>query len=334
MTPNGPAAAISPTVHVSVLGPATIAGLGLRPGSVTIDATLGGGGHTDLILDASAPDGRVLAIDADPAARARVVERLAPAIASGRLIVAAGNFRDLSAIAAEHEFRAVDGIVMDLGLSSDQLADRERGFSFSGDAPLDMRFDPTHGQTAADLLATSDEEAIAGILWRYGEERRSRSIARQIVAARARAPIARTSELARIVAAAVPGRPGGIHPATRTFQALRIAVNDELGALEAALPQALDLLAPGGRIVVISFHSLEDRIVKQWMLTEAKGCICPPGLPECVCGHTPRLRVLARHPIMAGADELAANPRAASAKLRIAERLPLSTNVPTPSEGA
>ncbi len=301
----------------------------LRPhdGGRYLDATLGGGGHTSAILEASAPGGRVLAIDADPAARERVAHRLQDAIAAGRLVVAAGNFRRMAELADEHRFRPLDGVVMDLGLSSDQLADRERGFSFSipegsvTEAPLDMRFDPTQGESAADLLATRSESEIADLLWRYGEERRSRAIARRIVAAREQRPIRTATELAQLVAKAVPGRPGGIHPATRTFQALRIAVNDELGALAEALPQTLDLLASGGRLAVISFHSLEDRIVKQWMRAEERGCVCPPDAPVCTCGRTPTLRVLTRHPQVADEAEVAANARARSAKLRVAERL-------------
>lgn len=309
------------TAHVSVLPEEVLAALAPRSGGAYLDATLGGGGHTARILAASAPDGHVLGLDADPAARARVAAQLAAEVQTGRLAIAAGNFRDLAAIAAAHGFRDFDGILLDLGLSSDQLADQGRGFAFAADAPLDMRFDPTQGESAADLLATRDETALADLIWRFGEERRSRAIARRIVAARATAPITRTGELARLVAAAVPGRPGGIHPATRTFQALRIAVNDELGALAAALPQALDRLAPGGRLAVISFHSLEDRIVKHWLRAEARGCVCPPTAPACVCGRTPRLRDLTPHPIVATAAEIAVNPRARSAKLRIGEKL-------------
>jgi 16S rRNA (cytosine1402-N4)-methyltransferase len=312
---------IAASIHIPVLRDAIMGWLRPRAGGRYLDATLGGGGHTAALLDASAPDGRVLAIDADPAARARAEQRLARQIAAGRLIVAAGNFRDMARIAAAHKFAPVDGILMDLGLSSDELADRARGFAFAVDAPLDMRFDPTQGETAADLLATRSESEIADILYQYGEERQSRAIARRIVAARARMPITRTTQLAALVAGVVRGRPGGIHPATRTFQALRIAVNGELDALAAALPQALDLLAVGGRIAVISFHSLEDRIVKQWMRAEARGCLCPPEAPVCTCGRVPRLRILTPHPQTAEATEVAANPRAGSAKLRAAERI-------------
>jgi 16S rRNA (cytosine1402-N4)-methyltransferase len=309
------------TVHISVLRAAIVEWLRPQAGGRYLDATLGGGGHTAALLAASTPNGQVLAIDADPAARARVAQRLEGDIAAGRLRIVAGNFRDLAEIAEAAKFAPVDGIVMDLGLSSDELADRERGFSFSADAPLDMRFDPTQGETAADLLATRTETEIADLLYQYGEERQSRAIARRIVALRVTTPITRTQQLASLVAGVVHGRPGGIHPATRTFQALRIAVNGELEALMAALPQALDLLAPTGRLAVIAFHSLEDRIVKQWMRAEERGCICPPQIPVCVCGRTPRLRILTPHPQMADAAEIATNPRASSAKLRVAERL-------------
>lgn len=310
------------TVHLPVLLDEVVAGLRPHAGGMYVDGTLGGGGHTAALLAAG---GRVLGIDADAEARARTAQRLVEAIADGRLVIAAGNFRDLADLAAVHGLTAVDGVLLDLGLSSDQLADRERGFAFGVDAPLDMRFDPTRGESAADLLATRREEEIADILWRYGEERRSRVIARRIVAARATGRITRTTQLAELVARVIPGRPGGIHPATRTFQALRIAVNGELDALQAVLPQALELLAPGGRLAVISFHSLEDRIAKHWMRDEARGCICPPAVPVCTCGHQPRLRVLTPHPIEATVDESATNPRARSAKLRIAEKIEKGT---------
>ena len=309
------------TVHISVMREVIIARLRPRAGGRFVDATLGGGGHTAAILAATAPTGRVLAIDADPAARERAAHLLADAIAQKRLTIVADNFRHLADVIAAHDFAPVDGILFDLGLSSDELADRERGFSFMVDAPLDMRFDPTQGETAADLLATRDETELANIIFRYGEERLSRAIARRIVAARATTPITRTQPLATLIASVVHGRPGGIHPATRTFQALRIAVNGELDALEAALPMALDALAPSGRLAVISFHSLEDRIVKHWMRGEEKGCTCPPQIPMCVCGRVPRLRVLTPHPLLAHVGEIAANPRASSAKLRVAERL-------------
>ncbi|HUY76309.1 MAG TPA: 16S rRNA (cytosine(1402)-N(4))-methyltransferase RsmH [Ktedonobacterales bacterium] len=344
MTPDAPEAPHAPaqTVHVSVLSAEVLAGLAPQPGGVFVDGTLGGGGHTALLLERTAPDGRVLAIDADAQAIARAQTRLAEPLASGRLLLRQGNFAGLATLAREAGLAPVDGVLLDLGLSSDQLADRARGFSFAnatanrargfsfanataeGGATLDMRFDadPANERpSAADLLNTRDAEEIADILWRYGEERRSRAIARRVVEARQRAPIRRADEFARLVASVVYGRPGGVHPATRSFQALRIAVNDELGSLEAALPAALDILRPGGRIAVISFHSLEDRIVKRFFQAEERGCVCPPELPACVCGRTPRLRIITRHPITAGEAELAANPRARSAKLRVAERV-------------
>lgn len=286
-----------------------------------LDGTLGGAGHTRLLLDASAPDGQVLAIDADPLALERARTLLGEAIAEGRLLLRHGNFAQMGNLATAADFAPVDGILLDLGLSSDQLADRERGFSFSHDAPLDMRFDSNQGVSAADLVNTLPEDELADVIWRYGEERRSRAIARRIGEARRRQPITRTGELARLVAGVVHGRPGGIHPATRTFQALRIAVNDELANLEAALPAAIELLRPGGRLAVISFHSLEDRIIKQTFQREERGCICPPEIPQCVCGHTPRLRIVTRHPLTASEAEIAVNPRARSARLRVAEKV-------------
>jgi 16S rRNA (cytosine1402-N4)-methyltransferase len=292
-----------------------------QPGGVFIDGTLGGAGHTTLLLERVGPHGRVLAIDADPAALRRAEARLAEAIAQGRLLVRHGNFRQLGEFARAAGLAPVDGVLLDLGLSSDQLAARERGFSFAADGALDMRFDPTRGESAADLVNTRSDSELADIFWRYGEERFSRPIARRIVEARSQAPIARADELARLVAGAVRGRPGGVHPATRVFQALRIAVNDELGSLEAALPVAVETLKPGGRLAVISFHSLEDRIVKQFFQREQRGCICPPEAPQCVCGREPRVRIITRHPLAPGEAEVSANPRARSAKLRVAERL-------------
>ncbi|HEU5349484.1 MAG TPA: 16S rRNA (cytosine(1402)-N(4))-methyltransferase RsmH [Ktedonobacterales bacterium] len=308
------------TVHTPVMPDEVLSALQPHAGGRYLDGTLGGAGHTRLLLDASAPDGRVLAIDADPLALERARTLLPEAIAGGRLLLRHGNFAQMGELAAA-DFAPVDGILLDLGLSSDQLADRERGFSFTHDAPLDMRFDTSRGVSAADLVNTLSEDELADVIWRYGEERRSRAIARRIGETRQRQPITRTSELARLVASVVHGRPGGIHPATRTFQALRIAVNDELASLEAALPAAIELLRPGGRLAVISFHSLEDRIVKQTFQREERGCICPPELPACVCGRVPRVRIITRHPLTASDEEIAANPRARSAKLRVAEKV-------------
>lgn len=319
--PGGEGSTEGSTVHVSVLPDETLDLLAPRPGGRYLDGTLGGAGHTALLLARAAPDGRVLAIDADPAALDRARSHLPEEVGSGRLLLRQGNFARMAEVVAEADFAPVDGVLLDLGLSSDQLADRARGFSFAADAPLDMRFDPTRGESAADLVNTLDEAELADLLYRYGEERRSRPIARRIVERRREAPIERTGELARLVESVIHGRPGGIHPATRTFQALRIAVNDELGSLEAALPAAVELLRPGGRLAVISFHSLEDRIVKRFFQAEERGCVCPPELPACVCGRQPRLRIVTRHPVVAGEAEVASNPRARSAKLRVAERL-------------
>jgi 16S rRNA (cytosine1402-N4)-methyltransferase len=293
--------------HVPVLLAEAIAGLAPRPGGRYIDATVGGGGHAAAILEASAPDGRLLGIDADPAALVAAQARLASFGARATLVH--GNFRDLARLARNAGFESVDGVLLDLGVSSYQLDTPERGFSFLTDAPLDMRLDPTTGRTAAELVNELPEPALADLLYRYGEERAARRIARRIVEARRIRQIERTGELAAIVTRALGGRHGKIHPATRTFQALRIAVNRELENLEAALPQAVELLAPGGRLAVIAFHSLEDRIVKHF-LRAASGAD----------GST-RLRIITSKPIEASLEETRANPRARSAKLRIAERL-------------
>ncbi len=309
------------TSHIAVMPAEALDALRPQPGGVFVDGTLGGAGHTTLLLERVEPRGHVLAIDADPAALRRAEARLAEAIAQGRLLVRHGNFRQLGEFARAAGLAPVDGVLLDLGLSSDQLAARERGFSFAADGALDMRFDPTCGESAADLVNTRSDAELADIFWRYGEERFSRPIARRIVEARSQAPIARADELARLVAGVVHGRPGGVHPATRVFQALRIAVNDELGSLEAALPAAVETLKPGGRLAVISFHSLEDRIVKQFLQREQRGCVCPPEAPQCVCGREPRVRIITRHPLAPSEAEVSANPRARSAKLRVAERL-------------
>jgi 16S rRNA (cytosine1402-N4)-methyltransferase len=296
--------------HVPVLLAEVIAGLAPRSGGRYIDGTLGGGGHAAAILDASAPDGRLLGIDADPAALAAGSGRLASF--GDRLMLAHGNFRDLARLARASGFEPADGILLDLGVSSHQLDTPERGFSFMADAPLDMRMDPTSGETAADLVDELPEGELADLIYHYGEERGSRRIARAIVAARRTSRITSTEVLAEIVSRALGGRHGKIHPATRTFQALRIAVNHELESLEAALPQAIEVLAPGGRLAVIAFHSLEDRIVKQFFRAESgySGATGPL-----------RLRIITKKPIEAGSAEARANPRARSAKLRIAEKL-------------
>lgn len=306
--------------HVPVLYEQVLAGLEIGPGGRYIDATVGAGGHAAGILAASAPDGQLLGLDTDPEAVAYASQVLAPF--GDRVTVGVGNFRHLKRQAILLGFKDVEGILMDLGLSSRQLADVDRGFSFSQEGPLDMRMDRRGGETAADLVNQLPEAELAGILWQYGEERHARRIARAVVASR---PIQSTDQLAELVARTV-GRREKIHPATRTFQALRIATNDELGALSEALPQALDLLRPGGRLAVIAFHSLEDRLVKRFFQREARDCICPPETPVCVCGHQAKLKVISRKPVRPEASEIAENPRSRSARLRIAERLDLAPN--------
>jgi 16S rRNA (cytosine1402-N4)-methyltransferase len=304
--------------HVPVLPAQTIAGLAPRPGSVCIDATLGGGGHAEAILALIGPHGRLLGLDADPEAIARSRMRLARFAGQVRLVQA--NFREIGAVASANGFSPADAILMDLGVSSYQLGEAARGFSFMATGPLDMRMDPGAGLTADEIVNTWPQDALADIIYRFGEEPRSRRIARAIVAAR---PLHTTAALAEVIARAADAdrERRRVHPATRCFQALRIAVNDELGALESALPQASALLATGGRIAVITFHSLEDRLVKQFMQREARDCLCPPDLPACRCGHRAQLRIITRKPIQPDEDEVATNPRSRSAKLRIAERL-------------
>jgi len=306
--------------HISVLEHAVLDGLQIRAGGCYIDGTVGAGGHAEGILRAGAPDGRLLGLDADPAALAICRERLAPF--GKRVTLVHGNFADLATLAQAHGFVPADGILLDLGLSSMELAAPERGFSFQHAGPLDMRFDPHGPVTAADLVNGLSERELADLIYRYGEEPASRAIARAIVAAR---PVRSTTELAAIVAQAVRRR-GKIHPATRTFQALRIAVNDELHVLEQALTAALQVLKSGGvekggRLAVISFHSLEDRIVKQFFARESKDCLCPPETLVCTCGHKATLALVTRKPIVPTADEIMQNPRSRSAKLRIAARL-------------
>ncbi len=303
--------------HLPVLYQQVIRYLQPHSGGRYVDGTVGAGGHARGILEASAPDGLLLGLDVDPQALELAQAYLAP---FGKRVI----LREASYTALEEEIRAlgwedVDGILLDLGLSSMQLDRPERGFSFREDAPLDMRFSPRSPQTAADLVNTLPEADLADIIYRYGEERRSRQVARAIVAAR---PIHTTRQLAEVVARVTgSGRPG-IHPATRTFQALRIAVNRELENVESVLPQAIAALRPGGRLAVISFHSLEDRIVKHYFRRESRDCICPPRQPVCTCGHTAQIRVLTRKPVMASAEEREQNPRARSARLRVVEKLP------------
>jgi len=304
--------------HIPVMLAETLAGLAPAPNTDCIDGTLGGAGHAAALLRATGPGGRLLGEDTDPAAVARGQARLAQF--GDRVVLAQASFSQLATVAAEHGFAQVGAVLLDLGISSFQLGEAERGFSFQAEGPLDMRMAPGNPLTAADIVNYWSQDALADVIYRYGEEPRSRRIARAIVAAR---PIQTTTALANVVSRALGGRRGRerIHPATRVFQALRIRVNDELAALEAVLPQIVTLLAPGGRFGIITFHSLEDRIVKLFIQQETRDCLCPPDLPICRCGHRATLRAITRKPTQPGEDEISYNPRSRSAKLRIAERL-------------
>ena len=294
--------------HQPVLLEEVLQALQPRPGGAYIDCTVGDGGHAAAILERSAPDGRLLGLEADQAAVAMAAGRLAPF--GDRVVLIQRNFRHLDETTRQLQFPPAAGVLLDLGMSSRQLGASGRGFSFQHDEPLDMRFDPSVGLSAAELLNQLSEEAIADLLFQYGDERRSRRIARAIVQRRVTRRLARTADLVDAVQAAVGPRRGRIHPATRTFQALRIAVNDELGALEAVLPKAVACLRAGGRLAVISFHSLEDRIVKRFIRSRAVASSEQDLL----------LLDLSRRPVVASGSERAANPRARSAKLRFAER--------------
>ncbi|MER3400269.1 MAG: 16S rRNA (cytosine(1402)-N(4))-methyltransferase [Thermoflexus sp.] len=303
-------------MHIPVLLREVLDGLKVQPGGRYIDATVGGGGHAAAILERSAPDGRLLGIDRDPEVLERARERLRPF--GERVVLAQGSYAELRRLAVRYDFLEVDGILFDLGLSSWQLSDPHRGFSFQIEGPLDMRYDPGQGIPASEIVNRWPEKELAALIRRYGEERYARRIARAIVRHR---PIRTTTELAALIARTVGWGRDDLHPATRTFLALRIAVNDELSALEQALPQAVSLLKPGGRLAVIAFHSLEDRIVKTFFQREARDCLCPPQVPVCTCGHRATLRLITRKPIRPSEEEVRVNPRARSARLRIAERL-------------
>jgi len=314
-------AALAGTVHEPVLLRESIEALAPRSGGSYIDANLGGGGHAAAVLAASAPDGRLLGIDADASAIARSTARLSQY--GARLQTFHGSSARIAEAAAAAGFHGVDGILFDLGLSSDQLVDRARGFGIRTGGSLDLRFNPAEGESAASLLAHLTVRELATLLREFGEEPQAARIARAIVARRATTPVTTAEELATLVAevATRPGKPPRIHPATRVFQALRIAVNDELGALAIALEASIRLLAVGGRIVVLTYHSLEDRIVKRAFAAAARGCICPPKVPRCGCGATPSLRLITDKPRTASEEEIAQNPRSRSAKMRVAERI-------------
>ncbi len=305
-------------MHVPVLREEVLRLLAVQPGGRYIDGTGGGGGHSEALLDASAPDGRVLVLDRDPEAVARIQKRFAGA--GSRCVVCHENFAEIERCAREEQFRPADGILMDLGMSSFQLDEGRRGFSFAQPGPLDMRMDTTRGPTAAELLETLEEAELAEVFWKYGEERNSRRIAREIVRTRDERPIRTTSELADLVSRVSGGKRSRIHPATRSFQGLRIAVNRELASLEEGLVGAFDTLRPGGRLAVISFHSLEDRIVKtmfrrhvgRWESLEAGG--------EEWVGEHPAAEWIGGKSVTPGEEEIAENPRARSARLRVIER--------------
>jgi 16S rRNA (cytosine1402-N4)-methyltransferase len=308
--------------HLPVMVEEVIETLAPAAGSCQIDATVGGGGHARRILEANSPDGRLLGLDADQAAIARTQRRLAPF--GERAVLRQANFEQLAETAGATGFVPADGVLFDLGLSSHQLAADERGFSFHAAGELDMRFDTGRGQPAHRVLAELDEKALADVFRHYGEEPHARRIARAIVERRSSTPITTAQELAEVVTAVAPFPPRGrrrLHPATRVFQALRIYVNRELETLPKALAAAVDVLRPGGRLAVLSYHSLEDRIVKRFIAAERRGCICPPEAPVCVCGRQPRLAPIGRQPRRPSAEEVARNSRARSALLRSARRL-------------
>jgi len=307
--------------HEPVLYHEIILALSPRSPGCYVDATVGAGGHAWGILKACSPDGQLLGLDVDPQALALASQRLA--IFGGRCILRQASYTTLREQIQRVGWTEVCGIVFDLGVSSMQFDTPGRGFSFQAEGPLDMRFNPTQKVTADDLINHLPEEELADLLWRYGEERHARQIAQAIYRAR---PLHTTLELAEVVRRASRRRKGTtrIDPATLTFQALRIAVNQELQALESALPQAVEALAPGGRLAVISFHSLEDRIVKQFFRRESRDCICPPEQPTCTCRHKACIREISRHVRKADQNEIQANPRSRSARLRIAEKLDLN----------
>lgn len=309
------AAVAQPFHHVTVLAAEAVAALQPAEGKVLIDATLGGGGHTERMLQAGA---EVWGIDQDPAARAAARTRLAPY--ADRLHIVAGNFRNAAELLRQQGVSQADGLLADIGISSPQVDNAERGFSFLNEGPLDMRMNPTAPRSAADIINTAAESEIADILWQYGEERASRAIARRIVQERAKTPITTTTQLADIIASVLP-RKGKQHPATRSFQALRIAVNDELGALDELLRSGLSLLKSGGRFAVITFHSLEDRAVKRYFDLVTKPEIDRPEWPAPRPNPEYAARAVYRKPLTPSAEELAANPRSRSAKLRVIEKL-------------
>ena len=306
--------------HVSVLLQECLDGLNIRPDGIYVDGTLGGAGHSSRIAE-RLTTGRLIGIDRDPVALAAAGERLKPW--KDRVTLVHSNFCEIKQVLSDLQIPGVDGILLDLGVSSPQLDDGQRGFSYMADAPLDMRMNGEDTLTARDVVNTWPQEELKRILYTYGEERYAPQIAAAICRRREEAPIETTLELVDIIRSAMPAAAlrEKQHPAKRSFQAIRIAVNDELGSVEKVMADAIPLLNPGGRLAVITFHSLEDRIVKNAMAEAAKGCTCPPNFPVCVCGKKPQVKLISRKPIVSGEAELAENPRARSAKLRVCEKL-------------
>lgn len=311
--------------HRPVLLAESIAFLDCKPGAIIIDGTIGGGGHTEAILERTRPNGIVVGFDLDPDALAAAAHRLAAFGDRVRLVNA--SFRELAKVLQDFGIALVDAVLLDLGVSSHQLDTGSRGFRFSGseretrETPLDMRMDPNRGSTAAHLLARASEQELQQIFQDYGELPGSKRLARAIVGTRRDAPIATTADLLEVIREARVGGGRQHHPATRVFQALRIATNDELSALREGLDGSVESLRPGGRLVVLAYHSLEDRVVKQFFRDEARGCTCPPRIPVCVCGRHPTLEVLTRKPVSPSEEEISKNPRARSARLRAAVRV-------------
>lgn len=308
--------------HVTVLKNEAVEGLNIKENGIYVDCTLGGAGHSLLIAARlTGEQARLICVDQDDRAIEQARQSLATYLSKVTLVKS--NFRHLEQILVQQNVEKVDGFLYDLGVSSPQLDDPERGFSYNHDADLDMRMNQESSLTAYELINESTEEELARIIAEYGEERFAKKIALNIVERRKRMPIKRTLELVEVIKESIPAkfRRDGPHPAKRTFQAIRIAVNDELKAFEESLAQAVDRLSSGGRICVITFHSLEDRICKQFFQKKMQSCLCPPGFPQCVCGHEPELKLINRKPILPNPEEIKANPRARSAKLRIAEKL-------------
>lgn len=315
--------------HVPVLLAEVVKSLQLKPGQHVIDGTLGGGGHARAILERTGPDGKLLAIDLDAVALRTAREHLEEF--SPRITFVHDNFANIKQIYHEQfQLHKINAILLDLGISSLELEDGERGFSFQIDAPLDMRFDKRQSLTAAEIVNTWPFDTLKKVIQEYGQERLAHKITQQIISARQAGPITKTKTLVAAILLAFKNTLGskkevpwigGLHPATRTFQALRLAVNDELGNLRKALPDCLDILPPGGRLAIISFHSLEDSIVKKFFQTESRDCLCPPEVPICQCGHQARLNIITKKAIIPTASEVERNPRARSAKLRVAEKI-------------